>query len=301
MSISDFLLLISGVLSMSNIDAMIQCELEAIHDRVVRTTFPTSYSTLLHLEHGLLTGEEEFVSVNGPAVCYWPQNLRPSLILKAGSRAKLLGLNEKILNNAVTAGTDSLQLKILIENPFLASISEKRYETQIETLMNWFELELSENAVQSETILSSILRLILINSISTQILEHKGKSSDNSSVFRNYLHLVAVHYREHWSIAKYSEELGIDYDRLHKICKNKAKCSPIRLVHERLISEAKTRLENTGFPLKVIAADLGFKDVSGFCHFFKQKTKQTPGEFRSTAVDRNSVNFEMGRSFSDWP
>jgi AraC-like DNA-binding protein len=53
------------------------------------------------------------------------------------------------------------------------------------------------------------------------------------------------------------------------------------IIHERVIFEAKTLLQNTDWNIAEIAYALGFEYPSHFNKYFKQFTSLTPKEFRS--------------------
>ena len=103
-------------------------------------------------------------------------------------------------------------------------------------------------------------------------------------------------------MSRYAEELSVDYDRLHRICKREIGRTPAELVHERLTAEAKARLERTGHPLKRIAADLGFADATRFSHFFKRRTEMSPGAFRAVVSRPDGEDLvSLKQGFADWP
>jgi AraC-like DNA-binding protein len=51
-------------------------------------------------------------------------------------------------------------------------------------------------------------------------------------------------------------------------------------IQNKLIDMAKERLSTTGLSVSEIAYELGFEHPQSFSKLFKQKTKQSPGEFR---------------------
>jgi AraC-like DNA-binding protein len=51
-------------------------------------------------------------------------------------------------------------------------------------------------------------------------------------------------------------------------------------IQNKLIDMAKERLSTTGLSVSEIAYELGFEHPQSFSKLFKQKTNQSPGEFR---------------------
>lgn len=280
----------------------LQDEREALHDRALRRRFPEGFGTLLFLLQGdLLVGESKS-EISGPALAYWPGEMRPELTLKAGSGARLLGVSDSILLDAIGARSESVHLRMLVESPFQAHLSIAPDVPQIETLFDWFAHELDTPERRSPMSLSAFLRLLLIAALRVHSPDASTTNTETTNVLREFRHLVELHYREHWQVAKYADKLGVEYDRLHRICKRETGRTPAELVHERLTAEAKARLENSGHPLKKIAEDLGFADASRFSHFFKRRTDMAPGTYRAVVSRPDSEDIQnLRRGFADWP
>jgi AraC family transcriptional regulator, transcriptional activator of pobA len=51
-------------------------------------------------------------------------------------------------------------------------------------------------------------------------------------------------------------------------------------IHDKLIEKAKQKLSTTDLSVSEIAYELGFEHLQSFSKLFKQKTNQTPLEFR---------------------
>lgn len=282
--------------------AIVQDELEALYERTVRRRYPAHFAGLLFLEHGSLRIEENEQDVEAPALCFWPQKAHTALTLAAGSRARILGLSDTILLDAIGARSESVHLRMLVEQPFIAPLEDPHVLAQIEALFRWFVTETEDAAQPSPMSLAAFLRLMLISALRAHQPDGRDAGSEQTSLLRRFRHLVELHYRDHWQVAHYAEKLGIEYDRLHRICKRETGRSPAELVHERLTAEAKARLENSGIPLKKIAADLGFSDASRFSHFFKRRTDMSPGAYRAIVSRPTEDDLSALRSgFADWP
>ncbi|MDO6725218.1 AraC family transcriptional regulator [Celeribacter halophilus] len=282
--------------------AIMQHEPAALHDRSVRVRHPESHSTLLFLEQGHLSADDPELAIDAPALCFWPAGQRPSLRLAAGASAFAIGLSDTIVLDAVGARAESVHLRMLTETPFLTPLSDIGAHEQVETLMHWFVSEMTEPERQSPMSLAAYLRLILICALRLYKPDPSEKGGELTSILREFRHLVELHYRDHWPVSRYADTLGVNYDRLQRMCKRETGRSPGDLVHERLTAEAKARLENTGVPLKKIAADLGFPDATRFSHFFKRRTDMAPGAYRAIVSRPDGEELhELRSGFSDWP
>ncbi len=280
----------------------VQEETEALHDRTIRLRLPANFSALFFLREGALRWDENEREIEAPALCYWPQQQCPILSMTAGGRSSILGLSDTLVSDAIGARAESVHMRMLAEHPFVTPLADAKMLQQVQFLFEWFSDEVSQAERQSPMSLSAYLRLLFIAALRAHQPEPLQAGTEQTNILRKFRHLVELHYRDHWQVRRFAEELGVNYDRLHRICKRETGRSAAELVHERLTAEAKARLENTGFPLKKIAADLGFSDATRFSHFFKRRTAMSPGAYR-TVVSRPHGDdlVELRRGFSDWP
>lgn len=95
--------------------------------------------------------------------------------------------------------------------------------------------------------------------------------------------LLERHYREHWPVSRYAQQLHISTSTLGRLCHKLLGSSPKKLIDQRLLSEIRRRLVYTRQPLEEIAYTLGFKDYPYFSRFFKQREGVTAGEYRRQA------------------
>ncbi|WP_282153373.1 AraC family transcriptional regulator [Ruegeria atlantica] len=270
--------------------------------RTIRTRHPRNFATLLMLDSGVLSWKDTEREIEGPALCFWPAHDRPRLQTGAGAQMKILGLSESLLADALGAKAESVHLRMLVEHPFDVGLSDANRVLKVNALLDWFQTELTDPEARSPMSLAAYLRIVLIQALRVHRPDPADGALEKTSILRRFRHLVELHYRDHWLVPQYAEELGVDYDRLHRICKRETRRSPAELVHERLTAEAKARLEKTGHPLKKIASDLGFADATRFSHFFKRRTEMSPGAYRAVVSRPEGDNLaELKQGFSDWP
>jgi AraC family transcriptional activator of pobA len=95
-----------------------------------------------------------------------------------------------------------------------------------------------------------------------------------------FMELLATDISAHHTVAYFSEKLGITPTHLSRVCKQRFGRPASELVHDRLVSEAKARLINSGDKIGAIGHALGFGSSAYFSRLFKQKTGQSPAQFR---------------------
>ena len=62
--------------------------------------------------------------------------------------------------------------------------------------------------------------------------------------------------------------------------------SPLKIINERIVLEAKRQILHSTLSIKEVAFQLGFEDPSYFVKFFKRMTGKMPKEFKNEAKDR---------------
>ncbi|MGQ3468071.1 helix-turn-helix domain-containing protein, partial [Xanthomonas campestris] len=90
-----------------------------------------------------------------------------------------------------------------------------------------------------------------------------------------------VHYRAHWSIARYAAQVGLTPGHLNAVCQRLANASALQLLQRRLMLEAGRSLRYTSMSVQQVAADLGFFDAAYFSRFFARHAGCSPSHFRA--------------------
>ncbi|OYU64787.1 MAG: hypothetical protein CFE22_16905 [Cytophagaceae bacterium BCCC1] len=89
-------------------------------------------------------------------------------------------------------------------------------------------------------------------------------------------------YSENKTISQYAKEIGITTMHLNRVCKSVINKSPIQIIHDQLISEAKKYLLNTSYSISEISYFLNFNDPAYFTRLFKKNVGVSPSNFRKT-------------------
>ncbi|NTV05672.1 MAG: helix-turn-helix domain-containing protein [Chlorobiaceae bacterium] len=93
--------------------------------------------------------------------------------------------------------------------------------------------------------------------------------------------LLEGNFRRERHAAFYASALGITPKRLNEILHEKFDLTLTRILHTRLILEAKREIAYGRKSFKEISFELGFSDQAYFSRFFKVQTGMMPLEFRS--------------------
>ena len=119
------------------------------------------------------------------------------------------------------------------------------------------------------------------------------------TVVQRFRQMVELHYRENLGIDAFARALGVTRAHLHEACLRGTGRTPLKLLHERLIEEARLRLEQTQMPVEQVGYSLGFRDAGYFNRFFKRLTGHAPGAHRLAAAAARPSNEPP--SFAAWP
>jgi AraC-like DNA-binding protein len=163
--------------------------------------------------------------------------------------------------------------------------------------------ELSTDNQGSRMMIAAYMRLIIMTSWRLTAASNEPiAQTATGPILQRFRQSVELSFRLHRSIQDYALELGISSDRLHSICQRALKRSPIKLVHDRLLQEAKLRLERSARSVQEISEGLGFREPTNFSHFFKRKTGLSPAKYRLLAQNTASAStLALSSSYYDWP
>ncbi|PPV05326.1 PobR regulator [Xanthomonas bromi] len=98
---------------------------------------------------------------------------------------------------------------------------------------------------------------------------------------RAYQGLIDQHYRTHWPISRYADQLGLTPGHLNAVCQRLAGASALQLLHRRIMLEARRTLRYTSQSVQQIAASLGFFDAAYFSRYFARHAGCSPTRFRA--------------------
>lgn len=100
------------------------------------------------------------------------------------------------------------------------------------------------------------------------------------NLVRQYFMLVDTHFKEKKQVQDYAELLHRSPKTLSNIFTAHNLPSPLQVIHERTLTEAKRLLLYSSKPAKEIAYILGFDSPSVFSRFFKNTAKESISQFQ---------------------
>jgi len=246
---------------------------------------------------------ESPATVHGPALVFFPPSEGESLTIAAGAHGHLVGVSPEIIGEAIGDHAESPSLRLFSSGFSVTDRLESGQRTEIEPLFQGFISELSQEGRASRMVAGAYGRLILVAAwrLSGSGERAATAATGTGTILQRFRQSVEANFRQHWSITDYAAELGISPDRLHAICQRTLKRPPIELVHDRLVQEAKLRLERAARSVQEISDSLGFRDPANFSHFFKRKTGVSPAKYRALAVGAAGTAVPLSSGYYEWP
>jgi AraC family transcriptional regulator, transcriptional activator of pobA len=155
-----------------------------------------------------------------------------------------------------------------------------KYDALLEIFQH--ELEASDN-LQIE-MLQMLLKRFLI--LSTRIYKHQNGLQEfqegNLDVIRNFFYHVETHFKAKHTVAEYADIMNKPAKSLSNYFALHYTKSPLQVIQDRIMVEAKRMLLNKNYPVKEIAYELGFEDIQSFSRFFKNKAGMPPTEYKES-------------------
>ena len=254
---------------------------------------------VLHGEGTFADDDGTMVELSAPFMLWLPRLALGEFRLPAGSDGVVASVAENFILRAVGDSPVAAHLRPLLSQTTIAPHDK--------ITANLAEIEIAFAALVRESHDQKPGASAMMSHHLGSLLLHLWRASSSNSTVRGtrattvqrFRQLIELHYRDNLSIETFAKMLGVTRTHLHDACGRSARCTPLKLVHERLLEEACLRLENTEFPVEQIAYSLGFRDPGYFNRFFKRQAGVSPGAYRQNITTARSTI--AAPSFAAWP
>ena len=109
-------------------------------------------------------------------------------------------------------------------------------------------------------------------------------SSDSYHIYQNFIQLIEDKFVKHHTVTDYTELLGVSQTTLNIYTQQYAQTTPLKLITNRIILEAKRLICYSPLRIKQIAFNLGFDDPSYFIKLFKRNVGMSPAEYKRISI-----------------
>lgn len=197
----------------------------------------------------------------------------------------IIQFNESILNEILS--TESLFLKYGIFNTTETKPHHHISSTEAVKLGNIVselnaEITLTEAFAHEDYLKTLILQLIIqVQRAAERQDSHRPHHNiAPTRIFTQFKMLVEKEYHIMHNVADYAKRLGISSKLLSQYVRLCANTTPLQIINDRIVLEAKRKIRHSQASIKEIAFSLGFKDPSYFVKLFKRITNHTPNDYR---------------------
>jgi AraC family transcriptional activator of pobA len=240
------------------------------------------------------------IELAGPQILWLPATANGAFRLLAGGDGATLTAREEIIRRAVNESSLATRLRPLIDRELIAPAA--RIGPNIREIEAIFAALGRESRDPGPG--AGAMNVLYLGLILAHLWRACGLSGNADSVVagapiaERFRQLVELHYRDNLSIDDYAHDLGVTRAQLHASCVRALRLAPLKLVHARLMAEARLRLQETAQPVEQIGYGLGFRDASYFNRFFRRLSGLPPGAYRKASrVDPPPE----ATSFAAWP
>jgi AraC family transcriptional activator of pobA len=205
---------------------------------------------------------------------------------------------------------DSDGLTLTIEGTYLAQVNSRLPEfsqlwalpriipldrdsdetTEFYATLRRLEREVESKAVghvvAAESLLTSLC-LMLVRCSRLDASREAGATHNETRLADRFRELIERHYRQGWHVQDYASAMGSSLSQLRAACVAAAGHHPIKMIHARVVTEAKRNLIFGNMTIEQIAYWLGYSDPAYFTRFFRKEVGKSPSQFRLGARQAN--------------
>jgi AraC family transcriptional activator of pobA len=162
---------------------------------------------------------------------------------------------------------------------------DKPTQQRLQLLLDVFveELNTTDN-IQNDMLVMLLKRLIIVVTrlARSEYIPPQKVQDEKFHLIRKFNLLVEAGYRTEHSVSYYAEQLNKSPKTLSNLFALYSSKTPLQVIQERILIEARRLLYYTDQSIKQITFELGFEDAAYFSNFFKRHTSVSPLDFRNT-------------------
>ena len=220
------------------------------------------------------------VELAAPQILWLPFAARGEFRLAAGGDGAALQASEDIVWRTIGENPLAAQLRPLLDRVLVAAAGP----AEIDMLFAALARESRDPGPGAPVMSGLYLGLLLMHLWREGGLARAADAlAAGAPTAQRFRQLVEIRYRDNLGLDDYARLLGVARAHLHVACARAFGRPPQRLVHERLIAEARVRLRDTAQTVEQIAYGLGFRDPAYFSRFFSRCVGMSPGAYRKAA------------------
>ncbi|MEQ9404266.1 MAG: helix-turn-helix domain-containing protein [Cyclobacteriaceae bacterium] len=168
------------------------------------------------------------------------------------------------------------------QDPPIITLNDEEAEKFCMLLEVFIDEFTTRDNIQGEMLVMLLKRLIIkITRLAREQLIPKDIQENQVDLIRKFNVLVDTHYKTKKQVNEYADLLFKSPKTLSNLFAKYHQKSPLHIIHERIVLEARRLLMYTDKTSREIAFELGFEEPGTFHKLFKKITNQTPQNFKS--------------------
>ena len=230
-----------------------------------------------------LDAEGRSATASAPALFVVPAGLVHGFAFTPDAEGFVLTVAERFLEQCLARGFEPLAY------PTQVTVSSPQGADDLPLLRSAFEFldqELAWQRPGRSRATAACLDLVLVAVARRLAHEERGRATPARRLVAHFKTLVNSHAPEGWSLARYAGALGVTVEQLTRACKAASGRPPMRIVHDRLMAEAKRSLIYTSMSIQEVGFALGFEDPAYFTRFFARREGRSPSRYRLEIAER---------------
>ncbi len=175
--------------------------------------------------------------------------------------------------------------KLLFERIYQINPERKLFKYDPKEYDNQSNLLKNIKASKNRPFHISLETTAIIQQLFSKFIAHaqmRSIASDQRII--NILKFINNHLHEQISITELAEQSCLTVDHFIRIFKKHLKNTPVNFINQKRIEKAQLMLTVSDIPIKEIAFNLSFNNVTYFNRLFKRFTGTTPAEYKRNSV-----------------
>jgi AraC family transcriptional regulator, transcriptional activator of pobA len=231
--------------------------------------------------------DERVHAFAGPCLIAIPPLLVHGFRFTDHSEGHVVTASEGLVRRLATMFED-LDLARLLDTPLVFALAAD--PAPLSRAFEALGQEFREPGLGRASALTARLGLVLIEiARSGAALSGGAEVAPQFALLQAFRSLVEQYFAAQWSVGDYAGALAVTKARLTAVSQRLTGRSPLQLVHDRVLLEAKRNLIHTSMSVGEISYALGFREPAYFCRFFTQKAGCPPTVFRRQSDQQRSA------------
>jgi AraC family transcriptional activator of pobA len=265
--------------------------LEALDDRTRPNDWnirPHAHADLNHIFHitaggGVMDADARTIAFTAPCLLLAPSGVVHGFAYETETTGSVLTIADSYLRDLAQREPDFANL---FEAPCQLSLP---VDTPVGDALAGLARELVWSAPAGGAAIEAHLLGVLVEAL--RLLTRSRAASPtvlghHAVLVARFRELVEAEYRSGRPLRDYARRLGVTEARLRAACLKVAAASPLRLIQDRVLLEAKRALLYSNMGIAEVAYHLGFNDAAYFSRFFTKIEGLSPRAFRDARRER---------------